>query len=379
MGGTSVSIGLPDYIVELAGNAVAYGWVLGIFTIVQTVFQTPVALLSDRIGRKIMLLIGMGIYLIGTILCSFATTVPQLLVFRAIQGAGAYSSILLSIVSDRFHDKSRTRALSYYLMSMTGGYMLGNIFGGLIVTWVGIRGIFYVSATLIGIAMIIVVFLLPETNTFAIGISRAVNRGDQQEGLDSHANITRDWSFLRNIEFIFALFLNAVRSFCISGIIAYQVWLFTQEFQISEFNTSLILIPLTLVYLTGIYLAPRFSKKWGILNLILYSSIAFVVSGIFVLMQYILWWYIVFSILGGFFLGVMEPEIISFAQSYLPETARGMGNGVFNTVGFLFSALGQIIIPAISYRWGYFGVNGTLLVIWLLMSALVWIIKKKYH
>ena len=391
IGGTSVSIGLPNFITELAGSVIAYGWVLAIFTIVQTTLQTPVALLSDRFGRKKMLLIGMAVYFFGTLLCSFATSVPQLLLFRAIQGAGAYSSILLSIISDRFHDKSRSTALSYYMISMTGGYLLGNIIGGFLASWIGLRGIFYVSASLIGIAMVIVVILLPETYPFANGNS-VEPLGDnlhEQEGdtvsletvpisrkLSSHQ---RDWSFLRNIEFIFALFLNAIRSFCISGIIAYLIWLLTQEFKLSELDTSLILIPLTVIYIMGIFFAPRLSKKWGILALIQYTSIAFVISGIFLMMNYNLWWYVCFSTLGGFFLGILEPEIVSFAQSYLPETGRGMGNGVFNTVGFLFSAIGQLVLPAISHQWGYFGVNGTLLGIWILMSVLVWIIRKKYH
>ena len=95
-----VSIGLPNHIIILGGTLTSYGLILGIFQVFQAFFQTPTSLLSDKLGRRKLILIGMTIYIIGTILCGFATTIPQMIIFRIIQGIGAFSSVLMSVIGD---------------------------------------------------------------------------------------------------------------------------------------------------------------------------------------------------------------------------------------------------------------------------------------
>lgn len=364
-GGTSVSIGLPEFITSLEGSASTYGFVIGLFTITSTIFETPMAILSDKIGRKRSILICMIIYLVGTILCGKATSINQLLIFRAIQGAGAYSAILLSIISDKFTEQQRARAISFYMISLTGGYLFGNILGGLLVEFMNIRGIFYFNAILIAIAILMVFIGLPETNP--------------NQELIGKKKTSYDWTFMWKLEYLFGILLNIVRSFSLSGILTYQVWLFTQDFYLSEFHTALVLIPMALIYIIGTLLAPKISEKLGILRLLHYSSILFVIFGGFILIKLELWWYVSFSLLTAFTMGVLEPEITSFTQNYIPDNERGLGNGIFNTIGFLFSALGQIILPTLSEKGDFQLAYGFLGIIWIMMSILLIFVRNKYE
>jgi MFS family permease len=377
-GGTSISIGLPDFIIQLTGTEVAYGLVLGIFSLISTCFQTPAAFLSDKIGRKKSIIFWMIIYLIGTLLCSIAQTIPQIIIFRAIQGAGAYSSILLSVISDTYTKEERSRALSYYMISLTGGYLVGNVAGGFIVEFLGTRSVFHINALLIGIACILVIFFLPETHPKLNEKSKVISLDNVEEKETHKLRFKVKYNFLMNIEYIFGVFMNLVRSFCISGLIGYQVWVFTQDFHLSEIKTSLVLLPVTFIYISGIYLAPKLSQKFGILRLIQYSAFVFIISGSLILIKFQLWWYLGFSLSAAFTMGVLEPEIASFTQNYLPDSSRGLGNGVFNTFGYLFGALGQMLLPIVSKSYGYRGVYILLIIIWMCMALLLLIIRNKY-
>ena len=69
MGMSIVQIGLPSFVESLAGSLTSYGIIIGIFSVTQSILQYPYAALSDKIGRRRVVLFGMLIYLLGTLLC----------------------------------------------------------------------------------------------------------------------------------------------------------------------------------------------------------------------------------------------------------------------------------------------------------------------
>jgi len=98
MGRNMVSIGLPLFVESVAGSLTSYGIIIGAFSLTQCIFQFPFAAASDKFGRRKVVLIGMLIYLLGTFLCFTAQNVIQMIIYRAIQGIGAYTSILQALV-----------------------------------------------------------------------------------------------------------------------------------------------------------------------------------------------------------------------------------------------------------------------------------------
>jgi len=77
LGISIVDIGLPSYVLSLAGSLTSYGIIIGIFSITQSIFQFPYAFASDRFGRRKIVFIGIAIYIIGTFLCFFAQDIFQ--------------------------------------------------------------------------------------------------------------------------------------------------------------------------------------------------------------------------------------------------------------------------------------------------------------
>ena len=85
---TIVSTALPTIMGELGGFE-HIGWVVTAYLLAQTIVTPLYGKLGDQYGRKIVLQVGLVVFLIGSILCGIAQNLPELIAFRAVQGSGA--------------------------------------------------------------------------------------------------------------------------------------------------------------------------------------------------------------------------------------------------------------------------------------------------
>ena len=129
IGVSIIQIGLPQFVLDLSGTLISYGLVIGIFNITQSLFQFPFSSLSDKYGRRTMVLIGLLIYIAGTFLCYIANSILELLIYRAIQGAGAYSSILQAVVGDMYKRDEQGKGMALYSLTISLGYFAGTAIG----------------------------------------------------------------------------------------------------------------------------------------------------------------------------------------------------------------------------------------------------------
>ena len=142
LGSSIVQVGLPAFILSLSGTLTSYGLVISIFSLTQAIFQLPMAFSSDKYGRRKMIMVGFSVYIIGTFLCFYAQTFIQLIIFRAIQGAGAYSSILQAMIGDYYRKEEHGKGMAYYSFSLSLGFLGGIVLGGYISYYFGFRVVF---------------------------------------------------------------------------------------------------------------------------------------------------------------------------------------------------------------------------------------------
>lgn len=127
---------------------------------------------SDRVGRRPTMLTGAAIYLAASIGCAVATTMNQMITLRFLQAIGACSGVVIStaVVRDRFDQQESARIFSMLLTLRGVGPIVAPIAGGVIVTWLGWRAIFW-AVTLFGITLGLSVFFgLKETRTEAVAV-----------------------------------------------------------------------------------------------------------------------------------------------------------------------------------------------------------------
>lgn len=119
--------------------------------------------LSDRFGRRRPLLVGIGIFILASLLCALSDNVVILIVFRVLQAAGAASAsaLALAITKDVYQEHERERILAYIGVIMALAPMLAPVFGGWVLTWFSWRWVFVVQGA-IGVVGWIGVFRMPE-------------------------------------------------------------------------------------------------------------------------------------------------------------------------------------------------------------------------
>ena len=127
---------------------------------------------SDRIGRRPTMLVGAAVYLCASIGCALAVSMQQMIALRFLQALGACSGVVIStaVVRDRFGHQESARIFSMLLTLRGLGPILAPLAGGVIVTWLGWRAIFW-AVTGFGLALALSVFFgLRESRTAAVAV-----------------------------------------------------------------------------------------------------------------------------------------------------------------------------------------------------------------
>lgn len=160
---TIVSTAMPSIAAELGGFS-RYSWNFSAYLLMSTVTVLIYGKLADIFGRKPIFFIGLTIFLIGSLLCGFATTMEQLIIYRLVQGlgAGAVMPIATTIVGDIYSTEERAK-IQGYLSSVWGiSAVSGPVIGGLIVQYMDWKYVFWVNIPLGLLAMAGIYLFLQE-------------------------------------------------------------------------------------------------------------------------------------------------------------------------------------------------------------------------
>ena len=165
---TMVLPAIPDIIHELAISYENSAWILAVLLVMGAV-MTPIAgKLSDVYGKKRVLLILLGVYIIGLLLGSLAFNFLTLIIARAIQGIGiSMFPIAFSILREKFPPAKLAIAQGIFSSTLSGGAVIGLIIGGIIVDDFGWRATFLLITPIA-----IILFLI---------IARFVRVGEEQQ------------------------------------------------------------------------------------------------------------------------------------------------------------------------------------------------------
>ena len=137
------------------------GLALGIYGLTQAGLQIPFGMLSDRWGRKPIIVLGLIIFGIGSLIAATADSVHGLLIGRALQGAGAVAAALMALAADLTRKECRTKAMACIGISIGAAFSIAFILGPILYAYIGIKGLFYLSACLSILAIITLLTIVP--------------------------------------------------------------------------------------------------------------------------------------------------------------------------------------------------------------------------
>src|SRR6187397_3121556 len=146
---TILATAVPSIVNDLGGFA-QFPWLFSIYLLAQAVSVPIFAKFTDLIGRKPIMLIGIGLFVLGSILCGIAWSMPALIAFRALQGlgAGAVQPIAMTMIGDIYSVAERARVQGYVASVWAVSALLGPTLGGVFAQFATWRWIFFVNIPL---------------------------------------------------------------------------------------------------------------------------------------------------------------------------------------------------------------------------------------
>ncbi len=150
------------YAADMPGaTAFTIGLALGLYGLSQALLQIPLGWLSDRVGRKPVIVGGLLLFAVGSIVAALADSIVGVILGRALQGAGAIASTVLALVADLTREEQRTKAMAVVGMSIGGAFALAMVLGPLVASYGGLVAVFWLTACLACVGIGIVVLLVP--------------------------------------------------------------------------------------------------------------------------------------------------------------------------------------------------------------------------
>jgi EmrB/QacA subfamily drug resistance transporter len=153
---------LPSIVAVLQSSDL-YTWVFTVYLLAMTASMPIFGSLSDRIGRRPILSLGLVAFVAGSILCGVAGDMWQLVAFRAIQGlgAGAITPVTLAIIGDLFPPAERARVQAIFGSLFVLAFLIGPTLGGVFADTIGWRWVFYINLPVSLVAMYGIWRLMP--------------------------------------------------------------------------------------------------------------------------------------------------------------------------------------------------------------------------
>lgn len=137
------------------------GLALGVYGLTQAILQIPMGWISDRLGRKPVIIFGLIIFALGSVLAAQASSVTELVLGRALQGGGAIAGVIMALLADATRPDQRTKAMAVVGISIGLSFGVALVLGPVVASGFGLQGVFNLTAAFALIGILLVVFLLP--------------------------------------------------------------------------------------------------------------------------------------------------------------------------------------------------------------------------
>lgn len=137
------------------------GLTMGIYGLPQVLLQIPFGLMSDRLGRKKVIVAGLLLFLVGSVVAALSTSIEGVLIGRALQGAGAISSAVMALVADLTQEVHRTKAMATIGVSIGLSFGAGLVAGPIVAGLGGLAAVFGFTAVLTVFAIVVLLVVVP--------------------------------------------------------------------------------------------------------------------------------------------------------------------------------------------------------------------------
>lgn len=364
------------YAEDLPGgnNYTLIGIALGAYGLTQAILQIPFGWLSDRIGRKPVIYLGLILFAVGSLVAALAIDIYWVIFGRIIQGAGAISAAVMALAADLTREEHRTKAMATIGMTIGTVFAISLIVAPVLNQWIGVPGIFAMTGVLALLAMIVVKKIIPDPE-----ISRF--HSDTEASAASFGSVLRDTQLLRLNYGIFALHATLMALWLV-------VPLTLRKAGMAADDHWQIYLPVLLLSIVLIIPAIIYAEKKAQLKFVFIAAIALLLIGqVLLATTFDSIWGTAIALLVFFTaFNLLEASLPSLISKIAPVGAKGTAIGIYSSTQFLGAFVGAAVG---GYLFGNYGSSalysfcGLLLIVWLIlavtMKAPAAVRSKMYH
>ena len=169
---------LTTYGMALQGASEALiGLAIGIYGLAQAVFQIPFGLLSDRIGRKPLIVGGLAIFIVGSIIAALSSSIWGIILGRALQGSGAIAAAVMALLSDLTREQNRTKAMAFIGVSFGITFAIAMVLGPVITRKLGLNALFWMIAILASVGIALTLWVVPNSTSHVLNRESGMVKG----------------------------------------------------------------------------------------------------------------------------------------------------------------------------------------------------------
>ncbi len=320
------------YAEDYAGaTPVLVGLAIGIYGLTQGLFQLPFGFLSDRVGRKRMIVLGLLLFCAGSVMAALADSIYAIIAGRGLQGMGAIAAVVMALAADLTREEMRMRIMAAIGMSIGLAFMFSMIVGPILAASVGISGIFWVTAALALFSIVLVLTITPTPDQQSFHRDAQLSVADLSRVLANSELLKLDFGvFVLHmiLSATFVLFPLVLRDHL--GVTVDQHW-----------KTYLPVFMLSILFMVPMILTAEKKHKMKFMFVAGISLVALSEFGLFLFHEYV--W--VFAMLVLFFSGFnfLEASMPSLVAKIAPADMKGSAMGLFSASQFIGAFSGGLL------------------------------------
>ncbi|MCK5122208.1 MAG: MFS transporter, partial [Methylococcales bacterium] len=319
--------------------------------------QIPFGLMSDRFGRKKIIIIGLILFAAGSIVAAVSTSIYGVLIGRAIQGGGAIAAAIMALVADLTQEVHRTKAMATIGASIGVSFGVAITLGPVLAGYVGISGIFWLTAILALLAILVILFVVPNPK-------KSIVHCDAELVPAQFFNVLKNPDLLRLDYGIFILHLCLTASFVVlpllirdAGMIPENHWMVYLPILITSMA---VIVPFVIIaekkrQMRKVFIGAIVTLVLANVGLFLYSSELLGLIGF-------LWLFFC-----GF--NLLEATLPSLISKTAPGDLKGTAMGAYSSSQFMGAFVGGV-----SGGWLYGALGAEMVFLFCAVATCTWVI-----
>jgi MFS family permease len=333
------------------------GIALGAYGLTQAILQIPAGWLSDRYGRKPVIIVGLLLFAAGSFLAASADDIYWIIAGRVIQGAGAINAAVMALTADLTREEHRTKAMAMIGITIGITFSISMVLSPLLYKYIGMSGMFSLIGVLAFVSIGVVLWFIPNPAITRFHSDTEASTGKLKEVLRNKDLLRMDFGVFTLHAILMSVFMRVPFILRSDGLDAQHQW---------QVYLPVMLIAFALMVPPIIIAEKKAKMKQVFMAAITLAAVAqlailFLQNSVLGVAISLLLFFTAFNVLEA-----TQPSIVS---KIAPLAAKGTAMGVFSSVQFLGAFFGSAMGGLLMQFYG-----GNAVLVFAVLMLLLWLV-----